>query len=108
VGERGRRARPVPSINDERTRGSVPPSAPRRRPAREWRDQGGPGYPGRRYGIGVPEVFVPNTPGQFVPLGGAGVVQDDRPIQLEVNLDGRTVARVLQKPQERERRRGFR
>lgn len=39
----------------------------------EWRDQGGPGQAGKGYAIGVPELFVPNTGGQFVPLGGAQV-----------------------------------
>lgn len=36
-----------------------------------WRDQGGPGEAGRGYAIGVPEIFVPNTGGNFIPLGGA-------------------------------------
>lgn len=35
------------------------------------RDVGGPGVAGQPYQIGVPEIFVPHTDGQFIPLGGA-------------------------------------
>lgn len=32
------------------------------------RDQGGTGFPGQLYKIGVPEFFMPGTPGTFMPL----------------------------------------
>ena len=35
------------------------------------RDNGGSGVAGTPYNIGVPEVFVPKTSGEFIPLGGA-------------------------------------
>ena len=35
------------------------------------RDVGGSGVAGTPYNIGVPEVFVPRTSGEFIPLGGA-------------------------------------
>jgi hypothetical protein len=35
------------------------------------RDSGGPGIAGQAYMIGVPEVYVPKTGGDFIPLGGA-------------------------------------
>jgi len=35
------------------------------------RDSGGVGVAGTPYKIGVPEIYVPNTGGKFIPLGGA-------------------------------------
>ena len=35
------------------------------------RDSGGSGIAGTAYQIGVPEIYVPKTGGQFIPLGGA-------------------------------------
>ncbi len=37
----------------------------------EGRDTGGPGFAGKPYMVGTKEIFVPETNGTFVPLGGA-------------------------------------
>jgi hypothetical protein len=55
----------------------------------------------------VPEVFVPNTPGRFVPLGGAGMGGFGT-IVVPVSIDGREIVRATARIDERQRRRGVR
>jgi hypothetical protein len=46
------------------------------------RDSGGSGVAGTPYQIGVPEIYVPNTGGKFIPLGGAKGVGATYNIQI--------------------------
>lgn len=62
----------------------------------EWRDRGGRGVAGTPYAIGLPEVFIPDRPGNFVPLGGAGAGGDTH-ITVPVSIGGERIMTVVAK-----------